>query len=109
MRKWVYGAIATVGSLGLVLAILVVTGVFRSGGSVACSKLATSPGLFNGTATTVTTAQAVARYPVLLPGVPAARLANLSQAWVAGRTVELIFGQGKISIDMNAGDLRQRA
>lgn len=102
MRKWVYGAVATVGSLGLVLVILVVTGVFRSGGRVSCSYLAASPGnlLFNGTATTVTTAQAVARYPVLIPDVPAARLANLSQAWVAHRTVELIFGGGKVTIEM---------
>jgi hypothetical protein len=108
MRKWIYGAIATAGSLGLVLAILAVTGVFRSGSKAVCSYLATAPGspLFNGTATTVTAAQVVARYPVLTPDVPAARLANLSQTWVAGRRVALIFGRDKVTIEMAPANYR---
>jgi hypothetical protein len=102
MRKWVYGAIATVGSLGLVLAALLMTGVFRPDGSVACSHIGAPPGnpLFNGTATTIATAQAVARFPVLMPDEPAASPTNLTQTWVAHRTVELIFGRREVTIEM---------
>lgn len=82
-----------------------VTGVFRSGGSVSCSSLAEPPGspLIGGTETTVGTAQAFVRYPVLIPDVPAVRLANLSHTYVVHRTVELIFGRGKVAIEMEPG------
>jgi hypothetical protein len=103
MRKWVYGAMATIGSLGLVLAILLASGVFTSGTSAQCRKAYGPAGdgpLFNVTATTIATAQDVAGFPVLMPDVPAAQLPNLSQTWVAQRTVALVFAQGKISITM---------
>ena len=103
MRKWIYGAIATAGSLGLVLTILLVTGVFRSGGNDECSKLAVRPGdgpLINGTNTTVAVAQTVARYQVPIPDVPAARLANLTQTQVFQRNVALVFDRGKVTITM---------
>jgi hypothetical protein len=103
MRKWVYGAIATVASLGQVLTILLVSGVFKSGGQVACSYLGTPPGggpLPGGATTTVATAQSTARFPVLMPDVPAARLANLTETQVYGRTVALIFDRGKVTITM---------
>jgi hypothetical protein len=120
MRTRVYAAIAAVGSVGLVLAILLVSGAVNFGDhasarskasvgrfsdrtSSSCSKLGRprdGDPLFGGTATTVTTAQAVAGFPVLVPDVPAARLANLSQAWIAGRDVALVFAQGKVTITM---------
>ena len=65
--------------------------------------------LFNGTNTTVAIAQTVARYQVPIPDVPTARLANLTQAWVSSRNVALIFDRGKVTIDDEAGELRQLA
>jgi hypothetical protein len=102
MRKWGYSAIATVGSLGLVLTVLLISGVVRFGGTNAvCSKLAVPPGegpFIDGRATTVAAAQIISRFPVLIPDAPAARLSNLTQTWVAHRSVALIFGQGKAAI-----------
>jgi hypothetical protein len=109
MRKWIYGALATAGSLGLILTILLVTGVFRSGENDECSKLAVRPGsgpLISGTNTTVAGAQSVARYVVPMPDVPAARLANLTQTEVFQRNVALVFDRGKVTITMRPAAYR---
>ena len=39
MRKWVILVVAAVCSLGLIAAVVLVSGVIRSGGSTECSKL----------------------------------------------------------------------
>jgi hypothetical protein len=104
MRTWVYVVVGAVSALGLVAAVVLVSGVTRSGGSVHCSKVA---GPRNGSplglskATTITGAQDAAGFPVLIPHVPAARLANLTRAWVDNRGhVALVFASGKVTITL---------
>jgi hypothetical protein len=102
MRKWVYTAIATAGGLGLLLAIVLATGVVRLGGTPRCSRVASRPGegpLVGGKTTSVAGAQSIARFPVLTPDVGAARLSNLTQTWVnKERNVALVFAHGKVTI-----------
>ncbi len=102
MRKWVYITVAAAGGLGLILAIVLVSGVVKLGGTTDCSKGASPPGsspIAGGKATTVTHAQSVARFPVLMPDVRAARLSNLSKTWVNDqRYVVLEFAGGKVTI-----------
>jgi hypothetical protein len=102
MRKWIYAALAAAGGLGLVLAIVLVTGVVRLGGTPQCSEGGSRPGegpLGGGKTTTLAGAQSVARLAVLTPDVRAARLSNLTQVWVNNqRNVALVFAHGKVMI-----------
>lgn len=101
MRKWIYAAIATAGSLGLVLAIVFGTGVVRLD-TTQCSEGGSRPlegPLGGGTITTLADAQSIARFPVVTPDVRAARLSNLTQVWVnKQRNVALVFAHGKVMI-----------
>ena len=104
MRRWVYSAIATAAGVGLILAILFVSGVVRLGGTVRCSEGGSPSGqgpLGGGKTTTIAGAQSIARFPVLIPNVPAARQSNLTQTWVnTQRNVALVFARGKVTIMM---------
>ena len=104
MRKWVFAVVAAVASLGLIAAVVLISGVLGSGGSTECSK---GGGPRNGSplglsrTTTVPDAQAAARFPVLVPHVQAARPANLTHAWVDDRRrVALVFAGGKVTITL---------
>lgn len=104
MRKLVFVVVAVVGCLGLIAAVVLVSGVMRSGGSTECSRL-TGPRngspLGAGRTTTIAVAQDTARFPVLVPHVPAARPANLTHAWIDGRShVALVFAGGKVTITL---------
>jgi hypothetical protein len=104
MRNRIGIVLAAGGSLGLILAIVLVTGVMRSGGSARCSIVAGprngSP-LFGGRITTVAGAQEAAGFPVLVPDVQAARLANLTHTWVNDQGyVALVFAAGKVTITL---------
>ena len=83
-------------------AVVVIAGVTGSGGAAQCSKIAGPPNgspLVSGRPTTIAGAQAVAGFPVLVPHVQAARLHNLTHAWVDGRRhVALVFAAGKVTI-----------
>lgn len=104
MRRWSYAAIAAASGLGLILAIVLVSGVVRFGGTVVCSKIAPRPGagpLAGGTKTTVAKAQSIARFPILIPDVRAALLSNLSQTWVDDhRHVAMTFADGHVTITL---------
>jgi hypothetical protein len=102
MPKWVYAIVAALGGLGLIAVVVLVSGVTESGGPAQCSKVAGprdgSP-LFSGTATTPTSAQAVAGFPVLVPHVQQARPEDLTHTWVDDRHhVALVFAAGKVTI-----------
>ena len=104
MRKWVFAVVAAIGTLGLIAAMVLVSGVLRSNGSAECSK---GGGPRNGSplgpsrTTTLAGAQAAAEFPVLVPNVQAARIANLSHAWVDDqRQVALVFAAGKVKITL---------
>jgi hypothetical protein len=102
MRKRVYISVAAVACLGLILAIVLVSGVVKLGGTTECSKGGSPPGsspIAGGKETTLTHAQSVARFPVLMPDVHAARLSNLSKTWVNDqRWVVLEFAGGKVTV-----------
>ena len=102
MRKWIYPAIGTVGGLGLIVAVVLVSGAVRLGGTVTCSKAASRPGagpLAGGKQTSVAEAQSIAGFPVLIPDVRAARRSNLSQTWVnSQRYVAMTFAHGNVTI-----------
>jgi hypothetical protein len=104
MRKWVFVVVAAVASLGLIAAVVLISGVLRSGGSAECSK---GGGPRNGSplglsrTTTVPDAQAAAGFPVLVPHVQAARPANLTHAWIDDRRrVAQVFAGGKVTITL---------
>jgi len=104
MRKWVLVVVAAVGSLGLIAAAALASGVIHSNGSMECSKGAGprngSP-LISSTMTTPAGAQAAAGFPVLVPHVQAARPANLTDAWVDNQhRVALVFAAGKVTITL---------
>lgn len=102
MRKWSYAAIA--GGLGLILTMVLASCVARPGGATSCSEVTArvgGPPLGGGKQTSVTAAQSVAGYQVLIPDVRAARLSNLGQTWVnQQRYVVMIFAHGKVTIMM---------
>ena len=102
MRKWVDVVAAAACTLALAGAVVVLAGVAGSGGAAQCSKIAGPPNgspLVSGRPTTVAGAQAAAGFPVLVPDVQAARLANLTRAWVDDRRhVALAFAAGKVTI-----------
>jgi hypothetical protein len=104
MRKWVTLAVAAVCCFGLTAAVVLGSGVLRSGGSTECSRIS---GPRNGSplgpsrTTTLADAQAAAGFPVLVPHVPAARPANLTHAWIDDRRhVALVFAAGKVTITL---------
>jgi hypothetical protein len=104
MRKWVVVAVAAAGCLGLIVAVVLVSGVMRSASSSECSK---GGGPRNGSplgpsrTTTLAGAQVAAGFPVLVPHVQAARPANLTHAWVDDRRrVALVFAAGKVTITL---------
>jgi len=102
MRKRVYGAVAIGGALALIITVVLVSGIVKLGGTVRCSEGGSPPGegpLGTGKLTTIAAAQSVARFPLLIPDVRAARLANLSQTWVnKQRNVALVFAHGRVII-----------
>jgi hypothetical protein len=86
----------------LIAAVVLVSGVMRSGGSRECSRLGgprNGSQLGLGRATTIAGAQDAAGFSLLVPQVPAARPANLIHVWVDDRRhVALVFAAGKVTI-----------
>jgi hypothetical protein len=102
MREWVDVVGGAACTLALAGAVVVVGGVTGSGGAAQCSKIAGPPNgspLVSGRPATIGGVQAAAGFAVLVPDVPAARLANLTHAWVDDRRhVALVFAAGKVTI-----------
>jgi hypothetical protein len=102
MRKRIYIVLAAVCGLALIAGIVVATGLVGPGGTSRCSKGGSPPGaspLGPGKPTTVARAQTIARFPVLIPDVRAARLSNLTRTWATDQpSVALDFADGRVLI-----------
>ena len=104
MRRRRYIGIAVLGGVGLILTLVAVSGPTIFSDGVQCSQVAVPPDegpIMGGTATTITTAQLVVRFPVPTPDNQSANPSNLTQTWVNNqRYVALVYAGGKVTITM---------
>jgi len=101
MRRLTYAVVAAVGALGLVLAIVLASGVGQHDQTSECSKLAPIPADEpppGQIATTLAGAESTAGFGVLTPDVRAASRSNLTLVWANKHNISLTFAHGKVKI-----------